>query len=481
MFFLQIVTPSSLVENWNIEIRKWLGRERAYTFQIDSKQRPHHFAVTNHIPFLIISYEMLAKSFEELERVRFDIIVCDEGHRLKNSNIKAALCLDKFPCKRRIILTGTPIQNDLQEFYSLINFVNPGLLGEYSQYKRKYETPIVQSQQPNAARATREHGAERAQELNEITKSFVLRRTQEVNNKYLPPKQEFVVFCKPSELQEILITKALEFYEEKISNRGHGGDITPFHIITILKKICNHPSLLCKISNGNSLINYVQQFSIPWYEMSEHDSGKLAIVRNMLHELIVRKEKIVLVSYYTKTLNLFQELMDHYKYNYCRLDGTTQTANRAKIVERFNDKSNDTFVFLLSAKAGGVGLNLTGASRLILYDNDWNPSSDLQAMSRIWRDGQKKSVYIYRLVTNGTIEEKIFQRQVSKTSLSSCVVDQRNADNTPKLSNEELKDLFTIQKNYDDCSTHDLLNCNCSGDGTVSVQLIFVLKQKKKI
>lgn len=105
-YTLKIVTPSSLVDNWNKEIRKWLGRERAYTFQIDGKNRPHHFAATNHVPFLLISYEMLAKSFDELERVRFDIIVCDEGHRLKNSNVKVAVSLDKFPCRRRIILTG---------------------------------------------------------------------------------------------------------------------------------------------------------------------------------------------------------------------------------------------------------------------------------------------------------------------------------------------------------------------------------------
>lgn len=107
LFFMQIVTPSSLVENWNAEIRKWLGRERAHTFQVDAKNRPHHFAATNHIPFLLISYEMLAKTIAELERVAFDIIVCDEGHRLKNSNIKAAASLDKFACKRRIVLTGT--------------------------------------------------------------------------------------------------------------------------------------------------------------------------------------------------------------------------------------------------------------------------------------------------------------------------------------------------------------------------------------
>lgn len=349
----------------------------------------------------------------------------------------------------------------------MINFVNPGILGEYSHYKRTYETPIVLAQQPAAVQWTKDLGAERALALNEVTKAFVLRRTQEVNNQYLPDKQEFVVFCKPSELQELLTNKALEFYGANVSDR-QSGDVTPFHIINMLKKICNHPSLLMTASMPNSLHQYLQEFIPPSDELGPFDSGKLLVLQTMLHELIEKREKLVLVSNYTKTLNMFQELLQYFGYKFCRLDGTTQSAARQQIVERFNDRHNDTFVFLLSAKAGGVGLNLTGASRLVLFDADWNPSTDLQAMSRIWRDGQKKGVYIYRFITNGTIEEKIFQRQISKASLSSCVVDQRSADSTPKLSDEELKDLFTMQDSFGTCSTHALLECGCSGNGAVS-------------
>lgn len=345
--------------------------------------------------------------------------------------------------------------------------MNPGILGEYSHYKRTYETPIVLSQQPNALQQTKDFGAARARDLNEITKSFVLRRTQEVNNQYLPEKQELVVFCKPSELQQELIHEALKYYEEHLSDRRFD-DVTPFHIITTLKKICNHPSLLTIGTTTNSLLHRLQPLIPACDQMGPFDSGKLFVLQNMLHALIEKREKIVLVSYFTKTLNMFQELLAHFGYKFCRLDGTTQSSARLQIVERFNDRHNDTFVFLLSAKAGGVGLNLTGASRLVLFDNDWNPSSDLQAMSRIWRDGQRSSVYIYRLITNGTIEEKIFQRQISKTSLGSCVVDQRSADTTPKLSNDELRDLFTIQECFETCSTHDLLGCGCLGSGAVS-------------
>lgn len=364
---------------------------------------------------------------------------------------------------------GTPIQNDLREFYSLINFVNPGILGEYASYKRRFETPIIQSQQPNASKMIRELGQSRSEELSEITKLFVLRRTQEVNNKYLTKKQEYVVFCRPSELQQELLRETLKYYETNVSNRGMDS-ITALHVITILKKICNHPSLIRQSSSTNALTDHLEKFSLAPNLMTIYDSGKLSMVHNILQELINKKEKIVLVSYFTKTLDLMEGMLKHFQFKFYRLDGSTQASGRMQMVDRFNDKNNDTFVFLLSAKAGGVGLNLIGASRLVLFDNDWNPSSDLQAMSRIWRDGQKRNVHIYRLITNGSIEEKIFQRQISKTSLSSCVVDQRNQASNPKLSDEELKDLFTIQDSFDTCSTHDLLNCSCAGDGIVSIR-----------
>lgn len=458
-----ILTPSSLVDNWNNEINKWLGRERAYTYQLDAKNKASHYANASHIPFLLISYEMFAKHFEELKEIRFDIIICDEGHRLKNSQIKASVILDQMPCRRRVILTGTPIQNDLQEFHALINFVNPGIIGTYQEFKRTFEIPIIYSQQPNAAEDLRELGEQRALELSRLTDAFILRRTQDINNKYLPKKQEFVVFCRPSELQQFLLRKVLESYENKLENTSGSA----FQLISMLKKICNHPSLVQSLSEQqeNSFKSYVTSLLPPWEEMGPFDSGKLIVVLALLQQMIDRKERIVLVSYHTKTLDMLQGLLDHFGYKFSRLDGTTASSSRTGIVDEFNNPKNDFLVFLLSAKAGGVGLNLVGASRLVLFDNDWNPASDLQALSRIWRDGQKKSVYIYRLVTAGTIEEKIFQRQLSKTSLGGCVVD--GGGDSLKLSTEDLKDLFSTQEVSEFCATHELLKCVCNGDGQV--------------
>ncbi|XP_055535606.1 DNA repair and recombination protein RAD54B-like [Wyeomyia smithii] len=459
-----IVTPSSLVVSWNLEFSKWLGSERIFTFIVGPNNKLKKYAQSPHIPILIISYEMLAKQIADLESVKFDLMVCDEGHRLKNSNIRVFSVIDNIDCKCRILLTGTPIQNDLQEFYSLINFVNPGLLGSYSEFKSKYETPIVQLQQPNILPQLQEHGNTRLDELNQITSVFVLRRTQEINNKYLPEKQEVVIFVHPSALQQKLLHMALE------NNNQSGAAFTsPLQLITILKKICNHPSLIAtKTENDPESLTKLLNDHLPvWTEMGPADSGKVGILEVLLERLIERREKVVIVSYYSKTLDMITGLCEYHNYKFCRLDGSTPSNDRCKIVSSFNSSTSDIFIMLLSAKAGGAGLNLVGASRLVLFDNDWNPASDLQAMSRIWRDGQTRPVYIYRLITAYSIEEKIYQRQISKTSLSGTVIDQKQNLNNLKFSDEDLKDLFSTSICDDDCLTHQLLSCTCQGTGDV--------------
>lgn len=363
--------------------------------------------------------------------------------------------------------TGTPIQNDLQEFHSLISFVNADLLGSYADYKRYYEAPIVASEKSDSLPDVRELGEIRAQELNRVTAPFIMRRTQKIIEKYLPKKQVSIVFCRPSPLQQKLLASTMQYMRDS-RTMGTGNAL---QTITVLKKICNHPSLIQTghTNENDGLVAHLCNQLPSWNEMGPFDSGKLSIVYSLLDELDHRQERIVLISYHTTTLDMLQGIVEHFNYKFCRLDGSTPSGSRSGIVDRFNDPQSDLFVFLLSARAGGVGLNLIGASRLVMFDNDWNPATDIQAMARIWRDGQTRDVYIYRLITTGTIEEKIFQRQLSKTSLSGCIVDVASKRDSLKLSDEELKDLFSSQPQYDMCATHDLLNCECHGDGQVSV------------
>lgn len=475
-----IITPGSLVKNWHQEFKKWLGTERLSVYCVSSEKRVEDFVSTSIFPVLIISYEMFVRAYDIIKKINFDLIICDEGHRLKNTAIKTTSLIMSMATRRRIILTGTPIQNDLQEFFSIVEFCNPGILGSSGAFRRVYEGPIVASRQPEATPAEIELGEERGSELSRLIKLFMLRRTQEINNKYLPPKCEIVLFCRPSPLQ-------LRLYRQMLSSRLFRSclmgklDGAP-HLICIgaLKKLCNHPSLLLqKAKQADECSEDMQQDSVyaglsKLYpddftsdnSFPEH-SGKLKVLTYLLNDLHEHcpKEKIVLVSNHTKTLDILQNFCEDSDFKYCRLDGQTPTAKRQDIVSQFNSTYSNHFVFLLSSKAGGVGLNLIGASRLVLYDIDWNPANDLQAMARVWRDGQKKQVYIYRLLSTGTIEEKIYQRQISKQGLSGAVMDSKRKCDV-QFSLDDLKDLFSLNEQTD-CDTHELLSCDCHNKNTM--------------
>ncbi|XP_062358974.1 DNA repair and recombination protein RAD54B [Cinclus cinclus] len=481
-----VVTPGSLVKNWKKEFQKWLGSERIKVFTVDQDHKVEEFIGSPLYSVMIISYEMLLRSLDQIQAVEFNLLICDEGHRLKNSTIKTTTALTSLSCERRIILTGTPIQNDLQEFYALIEFVNPGILGSLSTYRKIYEEPIVRSREPSATEEEKELGEKRAAELTRLTGLFILRRTQEVINKFLPPKKESIIFCQPTVLQ-------LELYRKLLSSRVitsclQGRLENSPHLVCIgaLKKLCNHPCLLFKAIKEKScdpvtedcdesslyegvIDVFPQDYTSDTF--SETDSGKLQVLVKLLaaiHELN-SSERVVLVSNYTQTLNVLQDVCKHYGYSYARLDGQTPVSQRQHIVDTFNSKFSPAFIFLLSSKAGGVGLNLVGASHLILYDIDWNPATDIQAMARVWRDGQKHAVHIYRLLTTGSIEEKIYQRQISKQDLSGAVVDLSKTSEHTHFSIEELKNLFTLHEDSS-CVTHDLLECDCMDMGKIDHQ-----------
>ncbi|XP_042146804.1 DNA repair and recombination protein RAD54B isoform X2 [Ixodes scapularis] len=472
-----IITPSSLVKNWVKEFKKWLPNSNLRIYYVDQKNKVEGFLRQPSLyPVLILSYEMYLRVSDSLANINFDLLICDEAHRLKNANIKIAGSLQNLGITRKILVTGTPVQNDLQEFFTLIDFCNPGILGQPSSFRRVYEEPILQSRLPQATQEQKELGQARADELSRITALFVLRRTQDVIQSYLPGKAECVVFCRPTSLQ-------LTVYRELLASNAVQACLSSYlscdanhHLACILalRKLCNHPSLLAPRHSPSSDKEQVdllptksqKQFSLDMSKLAaeslEASSGKLKVLAAMLASLwdSSPREKIVVVSNFTRMLNVVQELCACKGYTFVRLDGSTSSTQRLEIVERFNSAHSDCFVFLLSCKAGGVGLNLIGASRIVLYDVDWNPANDLQAMARVWRDGQGRHVYVYRLVTTGTVEEKIYQRQVMKLDLSRTVLEKKQDGKKAKFSLEDLKDLFTLEEGTVS-STHRLLGCPC--------------------
>ncbi|XP_034270891.1 DNA repair and recombination protein RAD54-like [Pantherophis guttatus] len=466
-----VVAPSSLVKNWYNEVGKWLGG-RIHPLAIDGGSKED---IDNKLvgfvnqrgrripsPILIISYETFRLHAEALKKGSVGLVICDEGHRLKNSDNQTYQALNSLNTPRRVLISGTPIQNDLLEYFSLVHFVNSGILGTAQEFKKHFEIPILKGRDADANEAGRQKGEERLKELISVVNRCLIRRTSDILSKYLPVKIEQVVCCRLTPLQAELYKYFLMQAKPAEDLKEGKMNVSSLSSITSLKKLCNHPALIYEkcVEEEEGFAGALQLFPSGYSvkALEPQLSGKMLVLDYIL--AVTRStsdDKVVLVSNYTQTLDLFEKLCRSRRYLYVRLDGTMSIKKRAKIVERFNNLSSPEFIFMLSSKAGGCGLNLIGANRLVMFDPDWNPANDEQAMARVWRDGQKKTCYIYRLLSTGTIEEKIFQRQTHKKALSSCVVDEEQ-DVERHFSLGELKELFTLNETTTS-DTHDKIKC----------------------
>ena len=481
-----IVCPTSLVNNWAKELDKWLNGKVNCLPLSEAKREDVIMSIKqflsprNYYQVLIISYETFRMHHARFSKESScDLLICDEAHRLKNEATGTNQALSSLPCRRRVLLSGTPMQNNLDEFYAMVNFTNPGILGDPKAFKKKFERPILRGREPDAEDSVIKKGAERSQELSNLVNDFILRRTNDLLSKHLPPKLIEIVCCQMTELQKKVYFHFLESKTaQKLLNNSKKAKVLP--AIGALKKLCNHPKLIYDALNsyeGNQadgFENCDQHFPPGLFDDGrkgrggmapgwEYLSGKFAALADLLDNL--RKptdDRIVLISNYTQTLELFAQLLRERGYPYVRLDGNTSNNKRMKLVEKFNDPTAKQFAFLLSSKAGGCGLNLIGANRLVLFDPDWNPANDKQAAGRVWRDGQKKRCFVYRFLTTGTIEEKVFQRQMSKEGLQALVDGGTGQAKANTMTLDALRDLFTYRADTTS-DTHDTCGCKRCG------------------
>lgn len=461
-----VVCPAGVVGNWRKEFRKWLGNERIGVFVADdSRKRLTDFTRGKCYQVMIIGYERFLKSHEDIKKGRsIDLVVLDEGHKLKTAKSKSAQAIRNLGTDRIVMLSGTPFSNNLLEFHAVADLVNPGVLGKLNAFKREFEGPIVRGQQPDATAKDKEKGNARYAELDKLQKQFMLRRTAEILSKYLPPKTEHVLLCSPTATQAKVYRSVLA---SPAFSAALGSNENALQLINILKQVCNSPKLLSASKDNetpNPTIAAILE-GIPSKLLSSPGaSAKFQVLDSLLHRIRTStEEKVVIVSHYTSTLDILGSLLSALSYSFIRVDGSTPANKRQEMINKFNNSDASTcFAFLLSAKAGGVGINLIGASRLVLYDIDWNPAHDLQAMARIHRDGQKRPCKIYRLLTMGALDEKIYQRQLTKQGLADSVIDSKSSSSS--FTREELRDLFTLNES-DACQTHELICCPCNGRG----------------
>ncbi|CAJ1957218.1 unnamed protein product [Cylindrotheca closterium] len=494
-----VVCPCSLVKNWDNEFVKWLGPNTVKTLAIAEGSRKEverdldSFVRTRLFNVLICSYECLRTHAKRLTKVAdcCDLLVCDEAHRLKNNENQTSRALNSLPVKRRVLLTGTPMQNDLQEFYAMVDFTNPGVLGTQEEFRKKMLFPILRGREPDATEAQKKRMMDIQNDMSTIVNQFILRRINTLNAQHLPPKLVQVVCCNLTEIQQ-------NMYQHLITSKDmhhvmEGKQVNCLGSIQMLMKLCNHPSLVAEEDGGNQpqkgrrkgtkQVKYNEDEPassaapgadgiVKFLPMSgggggrgNHNvpvhpewSGKMFVLFRLMKEM--RRpgngnDKIVIVSNYTQTLDLIGRMCRQNSWGFCRLDGSITMKKRQKMVDEFNDPSSPLIAFLLSSKAGGCGLNLIGGNRLVLFDPDWNPAVDKQAAARCWRDGQKKRCFTYRFLATGTVEEKIFQRQLSKEGLQSVVDDKEQVN---ALSTKDLRNLFKL-RNGTPSDTHDKLRC----------------------
>lgn len=417
-----IACPASLVRNWANELTKWLGEAAPGVFALDGKMNKDQVAanvrrwceskgrqVTS--PVMIVSYESLRNLTESLGETEVGLLLCDEGHRLKNSESLTFQGLCQINVKRRVILSGTPIQNDLSEYFSLLNFANPNLLGSRTEFRKNFELAILKGRDAGASDKEKQQGDQKLSELSTLVSRFIIRRTNDLLSKYLPVKYEHVVFCRMAPFQLSLYRHFITSPSIQKLLRGQGSQ--PLKAINILKKLCNHPDLLQLPFELEGSEKCFPSDYVPRDRRNIHPeySGKMLVLERFLKSIKGNTtDKIVLISNYTQTLDVFQTMCRVNRWKCCRLDGAMGIPKRQKLVDQFNNPDGEEFVFLLSSKAGGCGINLIGANRLVLFDPDWNPASDQQALARVWRDGQKKTCFVYRFIGTGSIEEKILQR-----------------------------------------------------------------------
>lgn len=469
-----IVCPSSLVKNWYNEFGKWLGsRVNCMAIANESKDKTTEMLTTFMVnrssrcgaPVLIISYETFRLYMHILTQAEIGLVLCDEGHRLKNCENQTYTALMSLKTKRRVLLTGTPIQNDMTEYYSLLHFVNPGLLGTREEFRRQYENVITRGQDANSTDSEREKSNLRLAELKAVVDKYMIRRTSSLLTKYLPVKFEMVVCVKMTQCQVDIYKNFLksDLIRRQVQEGVKDGSKAPapraLANIQALKKLAGHPELVAQqINEGAEGFENAEKF-LPnnWCsrDLRPELGSKILVLDLMLAQIkMTSDDKIVLISNYTQTMDLFEKICRKRQYRFVRLDGSMSIKKRGKIVEDFNKADSEIFIFLLSSKAGGCGLNLIGANRLVMFDPDWNPANDEQAMARVWRDGQKKPCFIYRFLATGTIEEKIFQRQTHKKALSNKVVDNET-DGERHFTMGDLKDLFKLDETTIS-DTHDM-------------------------
>ncbi|XP_072483563.1 DNA excision repair protein ERCC-6 isoform X3 [Notamacropus eugenii] len=438
-----IVCPTTVMHQWVREFHTWWPPFRVAILHETGSYTNKKVKLVREIArchgILITSYSYIRLMQDNINNHDWHYVILDEGHKIRNPNAAVTLACKQFRTPHRIILSGSPMQNNLKELWSLFDFVFPGKLGTLPVFMEQFSVPITMGGYSNASPVQVKTAYKCACVLRDTINPYLLRRmkTDVKMSLSLPDKNEQVLFCRLTDEQRKVYQN---FIDSKEVYRILNGEMQVFSGLVALRKICNHPDLF---SGGPRIIK-----GIPDDELEEADqfgywkrSGKMIVVESLLKIWHKQGHRVLLFSQSRQMLHLLEAFLRVREYSYLKMDGTTTIASRQPLITRYNEDTS-VFVFLLTTRVGGIGINLTGANRVIIYDPDWNPSTDTQARERAWRIGQKKQVTVYRLLTAGTIEEKIYHRQIFKQFLTNRIL--KDPKQRRFFKSNDLYELFTL-------------------------------------
>ncbi|MFD2874399.1 DEAD/DEAH box helicase [Mucilaginibacter ximonensis] len=405
-----VIMPTSLIYNWLNEAKKFAPKLRLMvhtgTFRYKSAEVFANYDV------VITTYGITRIDVELFKNYFFDYVILDESQNIKNPSSKSYQSVKQLKSRFKLILSGTPVENSVNDLWTQMSFINPGLLGSQQYFVNEFVTPIEKKKDE-----------EKARKLQALIKPFVLRRTKEQVATELPPKTENLFYCQMSEEQASVYEEVKSEYRNELLRSLEDGTFAKTQIqvlqgLTKLRQIANHPYMIDQ--------NY------------EGDSGKFENVTHTLSTVLDGGHKVLIFSQFVKQLGIYRNYFEEQKIPYVYLDGATQ--NRGDVVKQFQEDKN-TRVFLISIKAGGVGLNLTEADYVFILDPWWNPAVEQQAIDRTHRIGQTKNVFIYKFITKDTVEEKILALQQRKLSMSRALITTEESF-IKSLSADDIKEIL---------------------------------------
>ncbi|AQK91649.1 probable chromatin-remodeling complex ATPase chain isoform X1 [Zea mays] len=413
-----VVAPKSTLGNWMKEIQRFCPILRAVKFLGNPEERNHirdDLLQPGKFDVCVTSFEMAIKEKSALRRFSWRYIIIDEAHRIKNENSLLSKTMRIYNTNYRLLITGTPLQNNLHELWALLNFLLPEIFSSAETFDEWFQISGENDQQ------------EVVQQLHKVLRPFLLRRLKSDVEKGLPPKKETILKVGMSQMQKQYYRALLQKDLEVINAGGERKRL--LNIAMQLRKCCNHPYLFQGAEPG------------PPYTTGEHlveNAGKMVLLDKLLPKLKERDSRVLIFSQMTRLLDILEDYLMYRGYQYCRIDGNTGGEDRDASIEAFNKPGSEKFVFLLSTRAGGLGINLATADVVVLYDSDWNPQADLQAQDRAHRIGQKKEVQVFRFCTEYTIEEKVIERAYKKLALDALVIQQGRLAEQKTVNKDDL-------------------------------------------